>query len=150
LQTHVNYIRRFIMILSYTTFASSRSSAAGQAKQAGQCAPPHRDCTTYTTTCSIAARPYTSPVCGHTAPKDLVAAAVTVAGQLQAPPPSIERPFHVYLTQRTIQLKRRHPNSNTIPKCRSGPPDIPSFSLVTPATPTRNPPSEHQPPPTVT
>jgi len=117
-----------------------RPSAAGPCS----CARLHRDYTSYTTKFSIAARPYTSPVCGHTAPKELVAVAVSVAGQLQTPPPSIERSFQVYLTQRTVQLKLRHSNSNAIPKCRSGRPDIRSFSLVTPATPTRNlPPHSH-------
>jgi len=95
-----------------------RPSAAGPCS----CARLHRDYTSYTTTFSIAARPYTSPVCGHTAPKELVAVAVSVAGQLQTPPPSIERSFQVYLTQRTVQLKRRHSNSNAIPECRSGRP----------------------------
>jgi len=41
----------------------------------------------------------------------------------KTPPPSIERPFQVYLTQRTIQLKRRHSNRNTIP---SAAPDRPT------------------------
>jgi len=103
--------------LSYLTrgSASSRSSAENGTGET-------RDCTTNTTTRSIVARPYTGPVCGHTVPKELVAVAVAIAAQLQTPPPSIERPFQVYLTQRTTQLKRRHSNSNTIPKCRSRPP----------------------------
>jgi len=123
-----------------------RPSTAGQCS----CARLHRDYTSYTTTFSIAARPYASPVCGHTAPKELVAVSVSVAGQLQTPPPSIERSFQVYLTQRTVQLKRRHSNSNAILKCRSGRPDIRSFSLITPETPTHNTPSQRQPPSTLT
>jgi len=139
-------MRGFIIILSYTIVGREwcRPSAAGS------CARLHRDYTTYTTTCSIAARPYTTPACGHAAPKELVAVAVSVVGQFQTPPPSIERLFQDYLTQRTIQLKRRHSNSNAIPECRSGPPDTHSSSLVTPATPTRNPPSQRQPPSTLT
>jgi len=59
-----------------------RPSTAGQCS----CARLHRDCATYTTTCSIIARPYTSPVAGHTAPKELVAVAVA---RLHRPPSSV-------------------------------------------------------------
>jgi hypothetical protein len=60
--------------------------------------------------------------------------------QLQARPSTIERPFQVYITQQTIQLKRRCPNNNTVPNSRSRL-NIRPFSPITSATPTRNPPS---------
>jgi len=102
------------ILLSYMTFASSRSSVENGTGQARRVSTPARVYTRFVQPTHHVARPYTNPVCGHTAPKELVA--VVFAGQLHTPSHSIERPFQVYLTQRIIQLKRRHSNSNTTPK----------------------------------
>jgi hypothetical protein len=72
------------------------------------CGRVHRDYAPYTTPYSIVAQRNTCRVCKHTGPT------VPVAGQLQARPPTTERPFQVYITQQTIQLKRRRPNNNTV------------------------------------
>ena len=64
--------------------------------------------------------------------------------ELQARPPTIERPFQIYLTHRTTRLKRRRPNDTQVPlRTAENPPVLTNHPRF--ETPTRNPPSERQP-----